>query len=104
MVYLSMNIKGIPACPIIWGHQSNIITVKPGYSVLGLVETSTFWTSLKEFLKRLSFIFSIYIVESGYSGQILSSGRVPLYRGLTVSLEVISPHLHLDAYTLKQLH
>ena len=38
----------------------------------------------KGFEKAPLFILSFYIVEFGYSGQIWPSGRVPLYRGLTV--------------------
>ena len=38
----------------------------------------------KGFEKAPLFILSFYIVEFGYSGQILLSGRVPLYRGMTV--------------------
>ena len=38
----------------------------------------------KGFEKAPLFILSLYIVEFGYSGQIWPSGKVPLYRGLTL--------------------
>ena len=54
-------------------------TVNPGYS--GNLEIVD---KFKGFEKAPLFILSLYIVEFGYSGQIWPSGRVPLYRGLTV--------------------
>ena len=39
-ILLISHLRGVPACTIIRGHNSNIITVKPGYSVFGLVATA----------------------------------------------------------------
>ena len=51
-------------------------------------------------------MLSVYIVEFGYSGQILPSGRVPLYRGLTVDgIEIIYAYCSwMIVYTVKPLY
>ena len=60
-------------------------TVNPGYSAPGFSENFFIVKIFDRFEKGLQFILALYILWIfGYSGEILSSGRVSLYRGLTV--------------------
>ena len=59
---LISHLRGVLACPIIRGHNSNIITVKPGYSVFGLVETAISRKSLRDFRKIAIYFINLYRV------------------------------------------